>query len=329
MVAPSNPPLARRVLTVFACLTLASLVVATCGGGGASPSASPSAAAAASDTPSPSAVTDSAPPSVSTAPAAESVDLNANVYYMGYEITLQKAAFDPTTREVRIEGRFANTGSAVGNLAVIADRSQVNLSWNNQFLPIWFDSSGSLEAPAGTTVVGALEGISGMPDGFTLDAATLVFGTPDQHQAMVPLQAGAAGQSDKPRDFAVTGSVTVDKMVKVTFTKGQVVPATCGIGPEPDNIGFQPAKKTEESILIWVDEQNLDSTYDTAAKSHLTAPDGTTAPGNPGGSYLASLETKRDGVLCYTVPSPAKGTYVMNWGAERTDATATFELAVP
>jgi hypothetical protein len=264
-------------------------------------------------------------------PPSEAVtnQLDTTVYFMGYLITIERASYDPDARSIRVEARFSNTGTASSNVLAIADRNQANVESNDTFIPMVFDGSRPTDIPGNATAVNALESVAVVPDDFSLNDSRLVFGTREQRQAFVPLRQGGVGESDMPRDFAASGSVTIDSMAKVTFLRGQVVPATCATGSLVDRVSFAPARKDEESILIWSDHQALDKTYDTVSSSYLTSADGTTAAGAPGGTYLDVLQTIRDGILCYTVESPATGDYVMNWSAGRTNETGTFELTVP
>ena len=269
-----------------------------------------------------------APPSTTTSKAVTN-ELDTTVYFMGYLIKIERASYDPDERSIHVEARFTNTGTASSNVLVIADRNQANVESNDTFITMVFDGSRPTDIPGNATASNALESVSVVPDDFSLDDARLVFGTSEQRQAFVPLRQSGVGESDMPRDFAVTGTVTIDSVASVTFLRGQVVPATCFTGSQFDRIAFAPARKDEESILIWSDLQALHKTSDTAPSSYLTSADGTASAGNPGGSYLGVLQAIRNGILCYTVESPAAGNYLMNWSAARSDTTATFELTVP
>jgi len=264
-------------------------------------------------------------PTPSPTPAPSVVALKGTLYFMGYDIVPSQATYDPMAGTVRIDATFLNHGSAQADLLYVPDGGKVSLAWNGQVINMGMDSSISTVSPGGTTVKGTFT--ASVPEGFVLADSVLTLGLPDQHQSTLPLQAGAAATTEMPRSFAVTGSVRIGNVAKVTFKSGQVVAATCS--GDPDKIAFSPAKKGEESILLNVVSADINASADTITYSYATGPDGISAKGTPGGRYMGGLSTFRTDTLCYTVTAPAKGTYVMKWTAERTTRKASFSFVVP
>lgn len=336
------PPMSLRARSGF--LTLG-LLVAACAG--TTPTAAPTAAptgapasvevtkapehgAAASPSAAPTEAPTAAPTSAPTAtpepsPTADTVALDATVYYMGYMIDLSNASYDPATGVLLIEGTFTNTSLADSDLGYITVDGKVSVTTTQQAFTIGLDSSVSTVAPAGATVTGTFR--ASAPGGFTLAGSALVLGLPDQHQSTVELATGGIVSTLMPRDFAVSGSVKIDGMARVTFKGGQVAPVTCsGI---PDNVSFGPAKATDQSILLSVKSADINRQWDTITNSYVTTPDGVSVKGTPGGRYMSSRATFPNDLLCYTVREPVQGKYVLHWTAERTNKKATFAFTVP
>lgn len=61
----------------------------------------------------------------------------------------------------------------------------------------------------------------------------------------------------------------------------------------------------------------------------MTAPDGVSVKGTPGGRYMGSRTAFPDELLCYTVREPVQGRYVLHWTAERTNKKSTFPFTIP
>jgi hypothetical protein len=316
-------------------LVVLTILVAACSGTAQSqattvPTTAPSAAPATASAATPASTEAPTPtptlaPTPSPTPAPVTVTLNAAVYYMGYDIKLGTAAYDPNTAKLTVDATFTNHASADGDLLLVVDNNQVAVNWNGQVIPMGTDPSASTDAPGGTTVKSGFN--ASVPNGFTFTGATMTFGLSSEHQSIVPLQAGAAVTTEMPVDFPVSGSVTIGNMAKVTFKSGQVAPVTCS--GDPDKIAFGPAKKDVLSVLLSVTEADVSTSGDTITYSHATGPDGISAQGTPGGRYMGSLATFRDDVLCYTVSAPASGKYTLAWTAERTTAKATFGFTIP
>jgi len=333
----SRPERRRTRLSVaIVSFAIASMAVGACSATpqsqatSAAATATPTVASVAPATPQPTVAvtpepTPTPPPTASPTPAPSVVALDATLYFMGFDITPSQVTYDPVAATVRIDATFLNRGSAQTDLLYIPDGGKATLAWSGPAINLGMDSSNSTAIPGGATVKGTFT--ASVPEGFVLADSVLTLGLSDQHQSTLPLKAGATATTEMPRDFAVTGSVKVGNMAKVTFKRGQVVAATCS--GDPDKISFAPAKKGEESILLNVVSQGINSSWDTIVYSAATGPDGISATGTPGGRYMGALSTFRTDVLCYTVTAPAKGTYVTKWTAERTTKKGTFTFVVP
>ncbi len=289
----------------------------------ASPSAAPTEAPTEAPTATPVASPSEAP-SASAAPTVQASAVNGSIYFMGYDIELTEASYDPAVG-VRIKGTFKNTSLTDTNLLYIPDDGKVTVAWNGQVTALGMDNEFDTRVPVGGTVTSAFKGSP--PDGFVLADAVLTLGHADQHQSTLPLAAGSTATSEFPRPFPVTGSVKVGNMARVTFTGGQVANVTCS--GNTDQVAFGPAKLTDQSILLNVTSSNPNHQWDTITHSYVKAPDGTSTNGTPGGRYMGAGTTFRGNMLCYTVGAPAAGHFVTHWSAERTNKKATFAFDVP
>lgn len=283
------------------------------------PSSAAPATPAATPAPTPAAVTPE------PSPTGETIALDATLYYMGFEIALSEATYDPASGVVLIKGSFTNTANGAADLGYITVDGKVTLASNGQPFAVGLDSSVSTAAPPGATIPGAFR--ASAPSGFVLAGSVLTVGTPDQHQSTLAIAPGGTATTLMPRDFDVSGSVKIDGMAKVTFKGGQVAPVTCS--GNPDSLSFGPAKATDQSILLSVRSADINKQWDTITDSYVTTPAGVSVKGTPGGRYMASLSSFPNDVLCYTVTEPVQGKYVLHWTAERTNKKATFPFTVP
>ncbi|MET0772424.1 MAG: hypothetical protein ABWZ82_05010, partial [Candidatus Limnocylindrales bacterium] len=226
---------------------------------------------------------------------------------------------------LEIDGTFGNTATGPASPTSIQLKAKPSVTWGDTLIPLGFASHDAV--PAGTRSRFTLQARGKLPDGMTLDGSVLAFGTADQHQATLPLEAGA------PATFVPTQNVRVPKgarsrrikgAMRVTIDSARLVPASCG--GSAGAVTFEPTGTDQMSLVLSVTIQGS-APAGAILGSFVTVPDGTSALGGPGSVLVHRGETLRDITLCYPVPVPADGRY--RWRIEARDRRASSSFTIP
>ena len=170
----------------------------------------------------------SAPPEASSPPASAAlaptaVALDQPLQFSGYDIIVKEARYDPILGTLEVDATFGNTGTGTGNLVTVQLGGAPAIVWQGTSLPLTFRAPSPV--PGGTIVPATLVTRAPPPDGFDLGEAVLTFGAADQHQATLPLRAGATGTYLPVQTFKVpkaARSLRVKGAVRVTIEIGEV-----------------------------------------------------------------------------------------------------------
>ena len=155
----------------------------------------------------------------------------------------------------------------------------------------------------------------------------MTFGAADQHQATLPLRAGATGTYLPVQTFKVpkaARSLRVKGAARVTIESARLMPATCA--GRPREVVFEAARATEMALVLSVRIEGL-ARLGALIGSYVTVPDGTSSVGGPGTAAVAGGDTLRDITLCYRVPAPADGRY--RWRVEAGGRHASTRFTIP
>ena len=295
------------------------LMVGACGGSAVSTTtpAEPTATTTGTTTPlvtlSPTATLAPSPTTAPTAtpiptqtapPVTQTFSLNSQVWWSGYAITVTGGTYDSLKHTLDLDATFTNQSTQATELRSVSDG--VRIVWNGQFLA-GFVTPGT--DPVGATVNAKIQ--TQLPAGFVVADASLAFGQPDEHQAIVPLN-GDTATSDQPISLAVPGTVKMGKYVTYKFTKAMLIPASCS--GYPDRFRFGPLKTNLISIVLWGTATNSDPlNYAQIDRGFLKLPDLTTQTSNPPiGLSIPNRATLRDEGICFAVPAPATGSYTLS-----------------
>lgn len=230
------------------------------------------------------------------------VELNTSVWFAGFLIQARAVRVDPGVGTVGVDVMFTNEqyGRAqpcallFDHAALVVDDRRYQLSDDCDWLPPATSNPSTLEAT--------------VDDDIDLSRAALVFGSPEQHQAVIPLD-GGAGTSESPTSAPLAGDLDTDRS---TFAaeRVDVVPATCaGLS---DTLTFDPARTQEMSVVVTgsaTSSSEFPLGYGTA---RLTLPDGTDLASDSlwGVIYLLDPgETLHEVRACFSVPAPVSGAY--------------------
>jgi hypothetical protein len=232
-----------------------------------------------------------------------SVALNAKVWFAGFDIGVQRATYDRDSGEVRIAATFVNRQAATANVVALFIGSITAVEWQgHRARPDC--SCGSL--PPGATERDEL--VVDVPTGFQLSGAALVFGGPEQHQAVVPLD-GKAPKSERPVGRAASGKIYDGAGTTFSVERVEVVPATCH--GRADELGYVPGPAKEMSVVAWgtavTGKPNVGY-----GQGLLILPDGTklASPSLSGYIYVLNADQPEHDIgICFRVPKPVKGQY--------------------
>jgi len=294
------------------------IVVTACAGSSASEgAASPAASASAAETA-------SQPVSQATAPDAVG-------WLAGNRVTVDAAAYDPSTGEVVLTTSVENTANTESFGADVS--AYVSLD-TGEGAPTPVSGVSSIAVPSSSTSIDLSFQLA--PDtALELDDAELVLGGPGYATWRVPLADASTAEGVEPIDVPATG-VADGAGLSFTATSAQVMPWACAdvddYGPaESGRIWYEPGGEDEAAFVIWGDIHEAVSIVggDGPLAASLTLPDGTVAP------QIGTVYTVFDGnegiddyPLCFTVPAPAGGVYTLNWSTYR-GASASLSITVP
>lgn len=231
------------------------------------------------------------------------VELAAEVWFAGFTIEATGVRFDPDRGIVDVDVVFTNDqyGNAqpcelfLDDAALLVAGRRVDVADDScTWLPPGTSTRSTLTASVDADV--------------DLATATLEFGSPDEHRAVVPLD-GSPATSEFPISAPFDG--TIESAVS-TFVaeRVDVVPGTCWL--TSDVLQFDPARIGEASIVVTgsaTSRNDYPLGYGTA---RLTLPDGTELASESLDGVIYAIDpgqTERDVRACFTVPTPVEGEY--------------------
>jgi TIR domain len=237
------------------------------------------------------------------APDAVTVDVDGPVWFAGFAVTVETATYDEANAEVALTATFVN------NQAM--DDDPKNILGTSTAL-LWGDGrrSGAF-CPCAALPPGAMERDVihfEVDDSFTWEGAELVFGSPGQHQAFVPLD-GRAADSATPRSYAITGTTDDGAGTSFSIEEIDVVPAACS--GFADALGYTSGPDDHVSLVAW--GTALATANGTPfGVGQLVLPDGTVLTSASLNTYVYALTAgvPEHGVgICFDIPFPFEGEY--------------------
>jgi hypothetical protein len=250
----------------------------------------------------PTAAAATATASVTSGPST-AVPLKAKVWFAGFEIGVDRATYDSARGKVTIDATFLNDQAATANVLTIFIDNITALEWQ-QHRATPYCTCGSL--PPGATERDEL--VVDAPAGFRLAGAALVFGDPEQHHAIVPLD-GKPATSERPVTHTVVGKIDDGAGTTFSVERVDVVPAAChGMANE---LGYVPASADEMSVVAWgtavTSKDNIG--YGNA---FLVLKDGTRLASSSLNGYVYVMkqdQPEHHVGVCFRVPNPVAGQY--------------------
>ena len=262
--------------------------------------------------------------------AADARTLDATIWMPnGLQVTVSEVAYDPAAATLAVRATWQNNSRVDEN----AQTADLGVIVGDDELPALRPSK---TYPPGGIAVNDPYDITDLPDDFTLDDATLYFGSADQKRSTIDLEAGGDVTTTAPRDVPVTGTLGTGYGGTVSISKGQVLPYACSDTSDGEHLQFVPARNDELSILLTGEFRSAESprggyTYTSSAGGYtqLLLPDGTIlAFTSTITNVFDANQVIRDGPICFSgVLEPGTGSYQlqMNNGADPT-GTLTFEV---
>ena len=147
-----------------------------------------------------------------------------------------------------------------------------------------------------------------VPGGIDLAEASIEFGTPDQHQAIVPLD-GSPGSSESPTSAPIEGTL-VDGLTTFTAEAVEILPAGCS-GLASD-MSYTPLGADEMSIVVTGSAVTSERYGINFGDALLTPPgEGQLASNSLNGNMFALTPgvPQHDIPACFTVAAPVAGDY--------------------
>jgi len=240
----------------------------------------------------------------STSGASAPLELDATVWFAGFEITATGARYDASSQDVQVDVQVTNTQRASADLyAVVAPGALVA---DGQRLTLYCTACSTL--PPGTTTSDVFT--ADVASGLTLAEASLVFGGDEQHQATIPLDGGPA-TSERPLDVGASG--TVDDTEASTFTVEQVEVVPAGCSGFAQELGFVPGRRDEVSVVVVGTAESYSQYPVNLGQATLTTPDGQVYASLSLSDNVVGLQPGqpvRDIAACFVVPAPASGEYL-------------------
>ena len=245
--------------------------------------------------------------------ASTGATFDTTVWHAGFAIQVTGAQYDEATGELSVDVMFTNDqpaaadplGLLVGSTPLVVDGTRFLL-----------DCTNCTRLPPSTSTRAVLDAT--VPGGVNLAEATIEFGTPDQHQAIVPLD-GSPATSESPKAAPIEGTL-VDGGMTFTAETVEILPAGCsGLA---SNLAYTPGRADEMSIVV-TGSAVTDEQYATGlGDALLTPPDGVTLSSNSLSGVIFALAPgvpQHDVHVCFSVPAPVAGDYqftVARSGAE-------------
>ena len=173
--------------------------------------------------------------------ASTEATFDTTVWHAGFAIQVTGAQYDEATGELSVDVMFTNDqpaaadplGLLVGSTPLVVDGTRFLL-----------DCTNCTRLPPSTSTRAVLDAT--VPGGVDLAEATIEFGTPDQHQAIVPLD-GSPATSESPTAAPIEGTL-VDGGMTFTAETVEILPAGCS-GLASD-LAYTPGRADEMSIVV-------------------------------------------------------------------------------
>ncbi|GAB0103905.1 hypothetical protein JMUB6875_28790 [Nocardia sp. JMUB6875] len=245
-------------------------------------------------------------------------------YYEGFEITVDKATVTPDEfggAKVRIDITYKNTSTKDKTLNAspglqIGGALDAGASWDTPTVPGKGSAAGDI-----TTTVKKLDTADHL-----LDTLTVVYGTSQENQTLIPLKADAKADSVAPKTLNVSGKLVQDQTT-VEITGGTLTPS------------YTKGERNKMDLALHIklvggsgiSDGGLNVFYDYFS---LKTPDGQTAVADirgPINELLNRGETidHADNFVVFVVPAPATGSYVLSYDASKGEKTApTYSFTV-
>jgi TIR domain len=235
--------------------------------------------------------------------ATTSATFDTTVWFAGFSIQATGARYDETTGELTIDVVFTNDqrttadplGLLVGSTPLVVDGTRFALFCTN-----------CSRLPPATSTRATLDAT--VPDGLDLAESSIEFGTPEQHQAIIPLD-GGAGSFDSPTSAPIEGTL-IDGTTTFTAETVEVVPAACS-GLASD-LAYMPGPADEMSIVVTGSAVTTERYGVNLGDALLTPPDGVTLSSNSLSGNIFALAPgvpQHDIPACFTVAAPVDGDY--------------------
>ena len=272
----------------------------------------------------------SASPTPESGPVAQSTAPRAAGWLAGNHVTVDAAAYDPATGEVVLTTVVENTANTE---SFGADLAEYVLLDTGGGAPTPVSVISSVAVPSSSTSIDLTFQLAA-DAAVDLSRARLVLGGPGYATWSVPLGDDSEPEGTEPFDVIASG-VADGGGLTFTATSAQVLPWACAdvddYGPaQSGRFWYEPGGEDEAALVIWGDISEAVSIVggDTPLAASLTLPDGTAA------AQIGTVYTVFDineGIddypLCFTVPSPADGDYMLNWTTYR-GASAQLAISV-
>jgi TIR domain len=245
--------------------------------------------------------------------ASTEATFDTTVWHSGFAIRVTGAEYDETTGELSVDVMFTNDQPATADPLALLVGSTPLVVDGTRFL---LDCTNCTRLSPSTSTRTVLDAT--VPGGVDLAEASIEFGTPDQHQVIVPLDGGPA-TSESPTIAPIEGTL-VDGGMTFTAETVEVLPAGCsGLA---SNLAYTPGRADEMSIVV-TGSAVTEERYGTGlGDALLTPPDGVTLSSNSLSGVMFALAPgvpQHDVHACFSVPAPVAGDYlftVAHAGAE-------------
>jgi hypothetical protein len=239
----------------------------------------------------------------STSDATSHAGVNAKVWFAGFDIAVDGADFDAGKRQVKVATTFVNRQAETADpLGLLVDNITA-LEWQGRRTS-GFCSCGQL-APGASNRTDLVFDVDAT---FQFPGTTLVFGGPQQHQAVVALD-GRAATGAAPISRSVSGVIDDGAGTTFTLQRVDVVPATChGLA---DRLGYSAGPAGQVAVVAWGSATTTKKSVGLGSAS-LVLPDGTGLASSSLNGYVYALapgQPVHDVGVCFDGPAPVSGTY--------------------
>ncbi len=229
---------------------------------------------------------------------------DTTAWFAGFGIEVTGAQYDEATGELTIDVVFTNDQhTAADPLGLLLESSSLVVDGTRFRL----DCTNCTRLSPSTSTRAVLD--STVPGGVDLAEASIEFGTPDQHQAIVPLD-GSPATSESPTSAPIEGTL-VDGLTTFTAETVEIVPAGCS-GLASD-LAYTPGRADETSIVVTGSAVTSEPYGTGLGDALLTPPDGVTLSSNSLSGTIFAIYPgvpQHDVRACFTVPAPVAGDYL-------------------